>query len=657
MDDGALSIAAIVTVAAFVGVAVAATEGGRTARGGKHVDVPTDCQDGEGTTEEDQQGFGFSVPEGCQKRERKERNEEFNFNIPSNYNRKEKVSSRGRVPLLCPDPPTCCTANEECGDGYYCGDGFCQLVSTPSITIVFRNDSYVTLLLGANGPSPVLPVEGGWTLPPGKQLTITLPEDWKQTAQAAQCNAAVFGPRFWARTGCNVGKPYWSIVTQRRDVNPGFVQSTTPPPDNTTVGNGVDPNAYLIATKWVDTSSKTIYYKSYGAKWVPLNQHVYILRGPPPSSLLGLKLGDYYQDTNNSRWYVYTQKSQCGTGNCGDQYDCTYNSVAGQIPTSLAEFCFVCGNNNNFYDVSIVDGYNLSINIESRGGSPTNPDNPDDPFWGITNLCQRERDLKSRDNGKFSLHNNQLKETIPQEDDPVVGVFSNCGYYAYPAAPSIDCDPADERCRLWKQFCCQSASSGKECVVDGDCQDSEACWNGTCQCRAFYVCQNPEEPIPPSNPSSVNDEGQWDEPRCCPEGICFKNRDPAAQPFSGGCNRGECIGDDTLHEVCHKAYSWPNDPTTFTTNAMEFVITFSPGGSDYPLTRDVEEIPLCSTLNPTYYYDYLPQQHNCDPQANNYSYTCAIKRSDQYPSPPNWPCTVDNSGTSCQGLGTLCRWG
>jgi hypothetical protein len=36
----------------------------------------------------------------------------------------------------------------------------------------------------------------------------------------------------------------------------------------------------------------------------------------------------------------------------------------------------------------------------------------------------------------------------------------------------------------------------------------------------------------------------------------------AAQPAPAPCSAPECIGDDTVHAVCPRAYTWPNDPQT-----------------------------------------------------------------------------------------------
>jgi hypothetical protein len=446
-----------------------------------------------------------------------------------------------------------------------------------------------------------------------------------------------------------------------------------------TVGNGTDRGTFKLGTKWVNTVSGAIFYKSYGDKWI--RTYTVFTSGDSVPSIIEGGLGDIYRRNQyvdsqgrlqDYSYYMKTRKAQCDTGDCANQYDCSYANAAGEAGTSLAEFCFVCGDLLTYYDVSLVDGYNLSIDIKPIGGTP----NPNDPFSDVTRLCEPSIDLRSEgaifENQPASKFFLRAKDTpsalVGAGADPnrILSVFSNCGYYEYPVAPAGNCDPnTDEKCRLWRQFCCQSNLYGQPCKADSDCDNGGACWNGVCNCRSYYTCQNPGPP-PPSTPiddlnSVPNPDGGprlWKEELvCCPPETCFHSRDSAAQPIQGFCDRskGECIGDDLIHKYCHKAYSWPNDPTTFNSNAKDFVVTFSPNGTNYTNTRNVSTIPLCSSLDREFYYDANTAKANCLPSVANL-YTCAVKRAISDPSPPPWACTVNAPGASCQGVGTLCRW-
>ena len=69
----------------------------------------------------------------------------------------------------------------------------------------------------------------------------------------------------------------------------------------------------------------------------------------------------------------------CGTGDCAGALNCT---VSGQPPTTLAEFSLgggSAGGNQDFYDMSVIEGYNLPMAFSCSTGvglvctSPTCP--------------------------------------------------------------------------------------------------------------------------------------------------------------------------------------------------------------------------------------------------------------------------------------------
>jgi hypothetical protein len=63
-----------------------------------------------------------------------------------------------------------------------------------------------------------------------------------------------------------------------------------------------------------------------------------------------------------------TGKFTCATGDCGTgQISC--NGVGGIPPVTLAEFTLASNNGQDFYDVSLVDGFNLPVSITPQGGS------------------------------------------------------------------------------------------------------------------------------------------------------------------------------------------------------------------------------------------------------------------------------------------------
>lgn len=58
-------------------------------------------------------------------------------------------------------------------------------------------------------------------------------------------------------------------------------------------------------------------------------------------------------------------RGRCATGDCGGSLFC--NGIGGTPPATLAEITL--GNDQDFYDVSLVDGYNLAISITPFKGS------------------------------------------------------------------------------------------------------------------------------------------------------------------------------------------------------------------------------------------------------------------------------------------------
>ncbi|KAH8942138.1 hypothetical protein BDL97_14G082700 [Sphagnum fallax] len=62
-------------------------------------------------------------------------------------------------------------------------------------------------------------------------------------------------------------------------------------------------------------------------------------------------------------------RGSCETGDCGGFLKCA--GAGGEPPASLAEFTLNGANGDDFYDVSLVDGYNLEIRITPTGGNGT----------------------------------------------------------------------------------------------------------------------------------------------------------------------------------------------------------------------------------------------------------------------------------------------
>ena len=56
---------------------------------------------------------------------------------------------------------------------------------------------------------------------------------------------------------------------------------------------------------------------------------------------------------------------RCATGDCAGALSCT---LSGQPPLTLAEFTIGGGSNQDFYDISVIDGYNLGMAFSCSTG-------------------------------------------------------------------------------------------------------------------------------------------------------------------------------------------------------------------------------------------------------------------------------------------------
>ncbi|NP_001266038.1 thaumatin-like pathogenesis-related protein 4-like precursor [Cicer arietinum] len=55
-------------------------------------------------------------------------------------------------------------------------------------------------------------------------------------------------------------------------------------------------------------------------------------------------------------------RGSCQTGDCGGDLSC---HLSGQPPTTLAEFSLNGGNNQDYFDISVIDGFNIPMQFSS----------------------------------------------------------------------------------------------------------------------------------------------------------------------------------------------------------------------------------------------------------------------------------------------------
>jgi hypothetical protein len=108
-----------------------------------------------------------------------------------------------------------------------------------------------------------------------------------------------------------------------------------------------------------------------------------------------------------------------------------------------------------------------------------------------------------------------------------------------------------------------------------------------------------------------------------------------------------CIGDDTLHKVVPKAYTWPNDPQVYGGDASAYRVIFAPGGTTQNITG-TSTIPSCQDLNEKV-YGVAKNKRDC---GNPIDYGALFAVA--HPSPTSWACDLDPTGAGDEGV--ICRW-
>jgi Thaumatin family len=385
-------------------------------------------------------------------------------------------------------------------------------------------------------------------------------------------------------------------------------------------------------------------------------------------------VGPVFWARTGCRYDIDHNFAQCETGDCGGVYDCSKAGRTPPGPKSLAEWTFKDPNNNSAPDISVVDGVNLNMDIEPVGPHSDTPVGPvDSHFWlGAANLPLTKcgGDLRAACPSEFQLRRDQLTFFIQGSEgaEDVVGCFSNCGQYKFqgqltgacPAGfrcagePPFSCNPdisteAGRVCYYWKPFCTAVTEGdpdhiyGRPCTTDADCPQHGVCWNN-------------------GNPQSVCAPSAFNKNADCPPDVCTNqySQKISFQPPFTLCSAltdatgrpGDCIGDDTFHEVMPRGLTWPNDPETYYSNAKAFRIIFAPGGTNVPIT-DSSPIPPCSTLPAD--YRYTQQRQSCKPYIDagalfggaRVSPSCTRYCSKDH----NVPCTVDSD---CQPNNGVC---
>ncbi|XVE68527.1 hypothetical protein DITRI_Ditri09bG0075100 [Diplodiscus trichospermus] len=119
--------------------------------------------------------------------------------------------------------------------------------------------------------------------------------------------------------------------------------------------------------------------------------------------------------TWSGRFWARTQctnvndKFQCVTGDCGSgQVSC--NGAGGIPPATLAEFTLAANNGQDFFDISLVDGFNLPLSIAPQVGSCTTVS----CSANVNAVCPQELQVKVSDGSVVACKSACLAFNQPQ---------------------------------------------------------------------------------------------------------------------------------------------------------------------------------------------------------------------------------------------------
>jgi len=469
-------------------------------------------------------------------------------------------------------------------------------------------------------------------------LTIDIPQQWENTyCPPHQKCPSIEGPRFWARTGCRYDPvanraqcETGSCGDQYDCSSAGLVDSGFTSLTEWTFARPVSGNGMSILQDYPDISLVD------GA-----NLNVDILPVDPEGAV-GLE-------------------AMCPDGPLQGQYKCN--------PTAPTDQHWLMYN----YPLT-VHAADLRANDPTTNQSCTDANN--------NSFILKRSDIDKTSTYGFVIEDQNGKLTPP--GDYPMACFTNCGKYEFPATPTkgSNCNPNnpnDPGCYPWWVYCAgngslynQSCKVDSDCVVNGQPTVYASCYKNTspdqttgfCALRAFY--QNPSTTCPTGVPTGPPTPGSPASQVACtftygslnpligsgPNSLDYSDQPPTLPCSSVKRPDGTllpCVGDDTIHQVMHGAYTWPNDPTTFGGDSPVYRIVFSPGGTSVPITPATKGIPLCSALPSN--YGYAQNFVNAAASVLNEGAVLTIANNKGM----LWPGSIGSQRANST-VGVLCRW-
>jgi hypothetical protein len=156
------------------------------------------------------------------------------------------------------------------------------------------------------------------------------------------------------------------------DASPSLVEDGTPAPTKDAAQPTVDAGADgLRQLRFVNRCTTTIWVGALTGKAsyvLPANGGFQLPPGETHTVPISGEWGGRFWGRTGCT-FDRTGKGTCQTGDCGGREEC--GGIGGKPPATLAEFFFPKDTGDDFYDVSLVDGYNLPVGIAPRPGTFT----------------------------------------------------------------------------------------------------------------------------------------------------------------------------------------------------------------------------------------------------------------------------------------------
>jgi hypothetical protein len=506
---------------------------------------------------------------------------------------------------------------------------------------------------------PVFPQEGTWVMQPfnpnnpadySNVLTIDIPPQWY--GQHVGGNTG----NFWARTGCR-----YDITANRAVCETGGCSSQY----DCSSGN-ISPPALATIVEW------TFYQHFEGTR------DDLFIDSPDISAVNGASLtvdvspkgGDEFNPTNakDHHWlnwnYPLTvhgadlrEPGNCQTNTAGTKFKVNRSQIdttMGVLPNyPLFGYVIVDSNGNptmpaGNYQLSCMSNcarYKFPVETGDKGCN-TKTD-AGCYFW--TTICAGNEDIKYSDKcmtGKCKL------------DDP------NCAntekYYCDTDSDCLACNGGVD----YHIACFKKAGPNQRgvCELRGFTNSTVAQCNGPAGTKcgpSGSQCASPTNTIACTNtygsinPLDDNNMTKFDWPDQPVLDNC------SAISFQG--KKADCVGDDTLHKILHGAYTWPNDPQVYQSDAPVYRIVFSPEGRGKAPITAAQPVPACDDLPANYKPADNRFQCRISISGQNANLTVAKVRNQGgvgekwYSTGKDWPCFIGSQrADSTEGI--MCYW-